>query len=113
MEVQLIESDTRVQNNCGKAAVQYGPIVYCVESCNNTENLHELFLDKNLKYEVEYSEYFGLNTLTVNGFRKISGGKLYGSLSDVFEEYSIKLIPYSCFANRGETNMCVWMNVRQ
>ncbi len=112
MEAQLIESDTRVRNNCGKAAVQYGPIVYCAESCDNIENLQELFLDKCLNYELEYSAYFGLYTLAVKGFRKISGKKLYGPLRDDFEYYSVKLIPYSCFANRGKTNMCVWMNLR-
>lgn len=29
-----------------------------------------------------------------------------------FEDFTLTMIPYLCFANRKATNMCVWLNIR-
>ena len=44
----LIEANPNVIADSGKAAVMRGPIVYCAESADNIENLHSLYLSKEL-----------------------------------------------------------------
>ena len=112
MEPVLIQSNTEVYENAGKAAVQYGPFVYAAESVDNIENLHSLFIDKNVEYEREYSENFKGYILKLKGYKKITPESLYSEYSENFENFKITLIPFACFANRGESNMCVWLNVK-
>ena len=51
--------------------------------------------------------------LLTNGYRRTNSAELYAEESDSnYEKAEIKLIPYACFANRGESDMLVWMNVR-
>ncbi len=109
MKPVFMEANTGVHNNVGKVAVMYGPVVYCAESCDNTKNLEELFICNDFKAEASFDEYFDANILSVKGVRKISCKELYAPVSDNYEDYTIKMIPYAAFANRGESNMCVWM----
>ena len=112
MEVLLIESNDKVMNNIGKVAIQYGPFVYCIESVDNIENLYQLYVDSNLEYNLEYSSLFNANIIHLKGYKKVSTNNLYGLVSRKFEDFTIKAIPYVCFANRGESNMLVWINYK-
>ena len=54
-----------------------------------------------------------LPVVTVGGFRaKDADGALYAPYAEHFEPAPIRLIPYCCFANRGECDMLVWIPVR-
>lgn len=112
MQPFLVEANSKVRNNYGKAAVQYGPVVYCIEEVDN-ENIYSLSLDKNLKAEVKYDEQYGMNILLVHGYRKPESDNLYERIdaNTSYESTTIKLIPYNCHANRGESDMLVWMNI--
>ena len=112
MEPFLVQAASEVAGNVGKAALQYGPVVYCVEGIDNCENLHALYVSQELHAKIEYNREFGLNTIETDGFIEKPPGKLYTRLQDDVERTRIKFIPYSCFANRGETNMLVWLHVR-
>ena len=112
MEPVLIQSNAEVYENNGKVAVCYGPFVYAAEAVDNVKNLYSLFIDKNLEYEKEYSDLFKGYILKLKGYRKITPESLYSEYLETFEDYNITLIPFACFANRGESNMCVWLNVR-
>ena len=100
-----------VYRNNGKVAVQYGPIVYCAESVDNGDNLHALFINIHEEIEVKYNEEFGFNVLRAKGKRKLFSEMLYEPVSNHFETTDINLIPYSCFANRGKSDMLVWINI--
>jgi hypothetical protein len=50
--------------------------------------------------------------ITVPGLRLKASDELYAPLDEQYERAEIRLIPYSCFANRGETDMLVYLNVR-
>lgn len=113
MQPMLMESDPLVYRNNGKVAVQYGPIIYCMESVDNDDNLHSLYIDKKSEINKEYSFQFKLNVLKAKGYKKIYSGKLYEPVSDQYERRDIIFIPYACHANRGETNMLVWTNLKQ
>lgn len=112
MKPMLIEANPLVKADSGKAAVQYGPVVYCIEAVDNDANLHGLYIDKNLDCSVEYNDTYGLNTITAKGYKKLFKDSLYAPYSENFTDIRLNLIPYCCFANRGKSNMIVWLNVR-
>lgn len=108
----LVQSNTEIYENNGKVAVCCGPFVCAAEAVNNIENLHSIYIDKNFTAKAEYSEALSGFTLKVKAFRKITDDKLYSRYNEIFEDYTLKMIPYAAFANRGDSNMCVWFNVR-
>lgn len=112
MKPVLMQSTSAVGSNVGKTALMYGPVVYCGEAVDNIENLYSLYINKNLNAEVLYNEKFGMNEITVDGFLLKPTESLYSKYGENFEETKIKLIPYSCYANRGESNMIVWFKIR-
>lgn len=111
MTARLIQSNVKVTANSGKAAVIYGPFVCAAESVDNVCNLHSLYIDKKMEYKASYSEYFHGFELEVKGYKKLTPDSLYSDFDENFENYTLKMIPFACFANRGESNMLVWFNV--
>lgn len=109
----LVEANPKVIANAGKVALMYGPIVYCVESIDNVENLHSLYLTKELNAEEIYCEYFRANKIEVDGYVLKSFDGLYRKINREYEKCRIKMIPYYGFANRGECNMSVWLNFKE
>ncbi len=105
---------TDVVKDVGKLCVQAGPVVYCAEKIDNGENLHALSIDTEFGYAVSFDSKTGLNNLEIDGYRyENTTDKLYARAkneSPVKKAVKIKLIPYSTFANRGETDMLVWFN---
>lgn len=108
----LVQSNVEVSENGGKVAVCFGPYVCAAEAVDNVENLHSIYIDKNLNADVEYSDDMCGYTLKVKAYRKITGDSLYSRYSEDFEDYTLKMIPYASFANRGDSNMLVWFNVK-
>ena len=114
MPVVFVEADPRVEESAGKLAVMRGPVVYCSESVDNGSDIHGIYVDANNAEPEVVSDSEMLNTITVKGFRKTAPeGELYFNRAKAsFTAEKIKLIPYYCMENRGESEMCVWLNVR-
>lgn len=112
MEVLLIEANDKVSNNIGKVAIQYGPLIYCIESIDNIENLYQLYIDSNLNYTLEFNSLFNANIINLKGFKKVTNNNLYNHYTNNYEDIIIKAIPYACFANRNESNMLVWVKCK-
>jgi len=121
LPVRLIGSDPRVQSNIGQVAVQRGPIIYCAESVDNPG---VPIRDLNLAAG-EFEEAFepdllgGVVTLTGEGAvveDSCDRGPLYqpaGAWKDLSRRgATVKLIPYYAWANRGTSDMTVWMPLR-
>lgn len=116
MKPQLIASNANVVKNLGKAALRLGPVIYCAEAIDNGGDVHKLYLDPDsmASAKVSYDKTLERNVIDCNGYRRIDGGteKLYMPYYPAFEKTSVRLIPYHCFANRGNSNMLVFLNVR-
>lgn len=110
MKPLFVKANPNIRSNRGCTAVQYGPIVYCIEGVDNGD-IYALSLDTKKDITVEYSDEYGLNIINAKGRRQLPCADLYMSAENVqYEETDIKLIPYSCHANRGESDMLVWIN---
>ena len=108
----IVGSNPEIYANNGKAAVCCGPFVCAGEAIDNVENLHSLFIDRNFKAEIEYDDTLCGYTVKVKAFRRKAEAALYSRYAENFEDFTLKMIPFAAFANRGETNMCVWFGVR-
>lgn len=120
MEAQIICANPLVREDYGKVAVQRGPVIYCAEGVDNGDNLHLIQLDINsaIKANFEQNLFSGVVTLNLQGQRmtvdnKLWQDKLYQPINQAKndeEAIQIKLIPYFCALNRGETEMSIWLH---
>ena len=111
MEVQLIEANAAMQDNAWRVAVMRGPVVYCAEGIDNGEKLRSLSLISGEPFTQEQSDVFGLPVLRTRGLRKRSSAELYARYSESYEDTEITLIPYYAYANRGVSEMNVWLHI--
>lgn len=118
LPVTLIGSDPRVRSNTGQVAVQRGPIVYCAESIDNPEMaIRDAELaSRSFEETFEPELLGGVVTLTGEGLvaeELDDRGPLYQpaeAWKDIpKQKATIKLIPYYAWANRGPSEMTVWM----
>ena len=114
MEPFALHASPRVAEDAGRLCVQAGPIVYCAEGMDNGGDLHTLALSPDFPrqpYRRIYDERFGLDTLEVSGYRVVSAAEgLYTRTAPSLRPEKIRLIPYNAFANRGESDMRVWLS---
>lgn len=108
---RLVYADSRVLRDAGRVCVAKGPVIYCAEGVDNGQGLHSYFIPANPEIREVYDESFGLHTLEVACVRETDfGDALYSNRAPQRVSASLKLIPYNCFANRGETDMTVWLH---
>jgi len=118
LPVRLIGSDPRVRSNTGQVAVQRGPIVYCAESTDNPGvSIRDAELaSRSFDEAFEEGLLGGVVTLTGECLVAVDAehrGLLYqvaGAWKDIPKRNArVKLIPYYAWANRGTSQMTVWM----
>lgn len=108
MEPLFLSAHPAVRADAGKAALQYGPLVYCLEAVDNGAPLSALTVDVKGEAVVAFDARFGANTITLPAFRA-SAEALYAPLGQAAKQpVSARFIPYYAFANRGESDMAVW-----
>ena len=114
MKPRLMEARPEVSFDCGRYAVMRGPVVYCMESIDNGENLRDIRLDGRAAFTYGLHEPLGVPCLTVNAYRRRPdpNAPLYRVRHDSFEKFRAVLIPYYAFANREACEMQVWTCVK-
>lgn len=114
MPVCFIQANPNVQSNCGRAAITKGPIVYCLEGVDNGENLSDIRFDVNSDFYKEYDSELKVPVLTTTAYKRnvSESTPLYQKYQDTLTPFTAKLIPYFTFANRGESDMIVWVGIK-
>jgi DUF1680 family protein len=108
MPVKFVCSNPKVRANSGKVAIMRGPVVYCAEALDNCGEVHDILIDINNNVALGDNEY-GVPTLHTDAYRFATTKTLYSKCHSTLEKTKLKLIPYYAFANRGETEMLVWL----
>lgn len=99
-------ANLQVHSLTGKAAVMYGPLVYCAEETDNLE-LNPLFLKR------AGGLRGGIDSIYAEGYRCTDRGtELYGGEPPEFEDMEIRFIPYYYWGNRGKGGMSVFLKER-
>jgi hypothetical protein len=97
MPITLRRAHPRVKGHAGKAALTRGPLVYCLESVDNPGvDLFTARLEPaTLRAEYDERLWGGVEVLR----------------AESVDHQSLTFIPYQLWANRGESQMTVWVNV--
>ncbi len=117
METVLVEANPAVEQLGSQVAVQRGPVVYCLESPDLPDgvNLMDVSLPENIVWKTE-PKLTGLGTmLRLTGIASVAApmdwkGELYQPLDARPRRHlKVTLIPYYAWANRGVSDMSVWL----
>lgn len=111
---RFVRANPNVRADCGKVALQKGPLVYCLEEADNGKNLAQLYVDTNQAITETESELFGgITQLVCKGKRmeqtQWGEGELYGAHPLQLQDVTLKAVPYPYWNNRGIGEMAVWV----
>jgi DUF1680 family protein len=117
MTTELIEANPLVEEALNQIAIKRGPVVYCVESADLLKGVHptEVFIPANMELRARYDSRLLGGVVVIEGdpLRRRAGdwnGKLYREvLSSASEPIHLRMIPYFAWANRGASEMTVWL----
>jgi len=123
MPIKMVHANPNVLENRGCVAIQRGPVVYCLESVDHETSIFDIVLPvdsegktRGLKAQFEPDLLGGV--VAINGpapayGRSISSKTLcsFESFDEYLEPTGIKAIPYFAWANRGPSDMTVWITL--
>lgn len=112
MKCRLAAANPAVEADIGRVALCRGPIVYCAERIDNGTALNNLSVSADLNAEIEFDETMQAYKIETDGFEDGTFEGLYRTYTPDFKPRRIKFIPYFAFANRGESDMLIWMRVK-
>ncbi len=111
MPVERVHADVRVAAAAGLAALQRGPVVYCVEEKDNGPHLAALSLPRESPLTAHFvPDLLGGCVILEGAARRTEPGtKLY--TTEPVRQQAVRLcaVPYALWANRGEGEMRVWL----
>jgi len=100
MPVRTVVAHEKVKADHGKAALQRGPIVYCVEAVDLSGRIHDLYVDNNTEFTPTFDPELLEGVCVVHG-------KAPGKVSKANVKFTA--IPYYAWAHRGISEMAVWL----
>ena len=109
MKPQRIYANTAVKADVGRFALQYGPVVYCLEGVDNKDSVvQNIVVDSAAQMQVSFAAnmLMGINVITTEGQatkRQLNSDELLTSTQKV------TAIPYYAWNNRGAGEMEVWI----
>jgi DUF1680 family protein len=117
MNTELIEANPLVEETLGQIAVKRGPVVYSLESVDLPRDVKlsdvSLMQTSNLRARYDQRLLGGavlLEGTARAGIRSAWQGELYRQKQpEKFKSINLQLIPYSLWANRGRSEMSVWL----
>ena len=111
ISLSFVSANPLVRENVGRMALTRGPVVYCIEGVDNGPRLSRIEVSTDaLTDATEELDFHGLYSVTIPAFRLKENPTLYfEACKSATENMLIKCIPYFAFANRGESDMLVWM----
>lgn len=120
MPVRFTVSHALVEENTNQAAVERGPLVYCIESPDaSLHTLDDLMLDPTAQFEPVPFEIAGRSVTALEGdalcicrSESYDADALYQTLSCTgLKPARIRMIPYFAWDNRGYGEMKIWLPV--
>jgi uncharacterized protein len=127
MTPHLIVADPNIEAARGRVAVQRGPLVYCMESIDQSKaaSLDNYLLQLDTAGSPEFNEQFdhqllgGVVSINMRGVldetrvpteQKTTYSAMKTADGSTPKTVTLKLIPYYTFANRQESAMQVWLS---
>jgi uncharacterized protein len=112
MPVERVRADPRVRHDAGRVALQRGPLVYCLEGCDNGADLDAVVLPRRARITVREAPRLlgGISTLHASGRREEPFDRnLYRTTPAKLHTVPLTAVPYFAWDNRKPGPMAVWM----
>jgi len=106
-----VEADPRIRETAGFAALQRGPMVYCLEEIDNGKHLRDITLDPFHPIKEVSGDLIPFPVLETRGFRREASRYpgLYRFYTEDKSPCTLRFIPYFAHANRGVNEMMIWI----
>lgn len=119
MKTKLMESNPLVEDSRNMVAVKRGPVVYCLESTDlsKDEKVADIVIPASIQFTPQPINIAGSEVLALTGKASCRvnnnnwQNRLYQEFSSKTKETTIRLVPYYTWANRGHSEMSVWLPV--
>jgi DUF1680 family protein len=109
METEKVLANQQVKDDRGRFAFERGPIVYCLEGPDNKDSLvQNILINKNAIADANYHAEL-LNGVDVISAEGKSAKRQLKTDSILQTDQMVKAIPYYAWANRGPSEMTVWI----
>lgn len=109
METEKVLANNHIKDDRGRFAFQRGPVVYCLEGPDNRDSLvQNIMVDKNAMAAANYQANLlnGVDVISADGK---STKRQLNSNALIETDQQVKAIPYYAWANRGPSEMTVWI----
>jgi len=104
MNVRRIVANDNAEDDCGKVALERGPIVFCLEGSDQADG--KVF-NKYILNSAAISAQYDANLL--NGVITLSGDAKELQPDGTIKDVKFRAIPYSTWNNRGPQQMEIWV----
>jgi len=118
MPATLVESNPLVEETRNQVAVKRGPLVYCIESTDlpKDQALTDIIIPANIHLQPTAIELANGRIMALEGEARLLqhanwANTLYKTLNTTSKPIKVRLIPYYAWANRGGSDMSVWLPV--
>jgi hypothetical protein len=116
MPVERVYARPEVRQNAGLAALQRGPVVYCLEAADHPTPVEAIYLPKDADFTPRYRGDLLDGVVTLEGRGLAAdltgwGEALYRSAPPAFTPAPILAIPYYAWDNRQPGAMRVWLPI--
>lgn len=115
MPVRRVAANPNVKADHGLLALQRGPLVYCLEACDQTESLSSLYLPAGAELAAEMEAGLLGGVVTIKGFAEVAAepdwSRMLYQASPLARRVPVKAIPYYAWDNRQAGPMKVWLPV--
>ncbi|PSL34772.1 glycoside hydrolase family 127 protein [Chitinophaga ginsengisoli] len=109
MQVQKVLANNAVKSDTNRFALERGPLMYCLEGPDNKDaTVQNIVVDKNAAVNAVYKPGL-LNGVTVLEMQGTSTSRQLNSAQLVSSTQTVTAIPYYSWANRGPSEMTVWI----
>ncbi|OEK08288.1 hypothetical protein A8C32_02195 [Flavivirga aquatica] len=117
MDIKLIGGHSEIEEVRNQVAIKRGPIVYCAESTDlpKYSKILDIYLPQSSELKANYIPNLLGGVTTISGDIKLRKEKTNGMYYEVkkpeWETVKTKFIPYFSWANRGLSEMTVWLPI--
>ncbi|MBO7068564.1 MAG: glycoside hydrolase family 127 protein [Bacteroidaceae bacterium] len=92
MVPHIVRANDKVEADRGMLCVEQGPLVYCAEHPDNTKDIFDIRIKKDIRFRTGKTEIAGTPVTTL-----------------IAEDQPLTLIPYYAWCHRGSGKMRIWL----
>jgi len=117
MPVELVYSNPLVQEDCGRTAIQRGPLVYCIEEADNGAKIDQFVVEAETMFELCHVSGLSPDIVALQGNAlrlapPAADAPLYTTRRPEYVPTRLTAIPYYAWNNRGFGAMEIWIRTR-